>query len=216
MLVEIIQNEHPQVIAFILSYLPYDKAGDILQTLTAEEQTDIAYRISTMQTPNPIALKHLDHVLGEKLNLLSSSADMEVGGVDSLVKIMRGVGRKSEKTILENLETVDPELSKEIKGKMFVFEDIVQLDNRSIQKVLKDVNMNSLALALKKCSTEISDLIMGNLSERARAVLMEDISVMARVPLRDVEMAQQEIVEIIRRMEEAGDIVIRKEEEEYV
>jgi flagellar motor switch protein FliG len=215
-LIEAIQNEHPQVVAFILSYLPFDKAGEILSTLSSSEQADIAYRISTMESPNPIALKHLDHVLGEKLNLLSSTADMEVGGVDSLVRIMRGVGRKSERVILENLENLSPDLSREIKSRMFIFEDIVQLDNRSVQKVLKDVNMNTLALALKKCSVEISDLIMSNLSERARAVLVEDISVMQRVPLRDVEAAQQEIVEIIRRMEEAGDIVIRKEEEEYV
>jgi flagellar motor switch protein FliG len=169
-----------------------------------------------MEPPNPVALKQLDRMLSDKLNTLTVTGSVDVGGIDSLVKIMRGVGRNSERSILQRLDVTNPELSEEIKSRMFVFEDIVLLDNKSIQKVLKDVSMSILALALKKTPQDIVDLILNNLSERAKAVLMEDINSMGKVPLKDVEMAQQEIVEIIRRMEEAGEVTIRKEEEVYV
>jgi len=215
-LMEIIHNEHPQVIAFILSYIPPDQAGAVLSRLSQEQHADIAYRISTMETPNRMALIHLDKMLGEKLSSLASSSSMDVGGVDSLVKIMRGVGRSSERTILEHLESQHPELCEEIKNRMFVFEDIVLLDNRGIQKVLKEVDKNILAMALKKTTPEIKELITQNMSERAKAALIEDIGSMGKVRLREVEVAQQEIVEIIRRMEESEEIVVRREEEVYV
>lgn len=213
---EIIRFEHPQVIAFILSYVPADRAANILSQLAPEVQADIVKRISAMEPPSIIALRNLDKMLGEKLNYLASSGTIEVGGIDSLVKIMRGVGRNSERVILEQLENTAPELAQEIKERMFVFEDIVLLDNKNIQKVLKEVSMNVLALALKKATPEINELIMKNLSERARAALNDDMQSMGKVPLKEVEAAQQEVVEVIRRMEEAGEITIHKEEEVYV
>ncbi|MFP4496742.1 MAG: flagellar motor switch protein FliG [Vulcanimicrobiota bacterium] len=215
-LLEIIIHEHPQVIAFVVSYLPPDQASSLLSALPERIQAEIAYRISSMESPSHWVLKLLDRMLGEKLNLLASSKAVEVGGVDSLVKIMRGVGRNSEKVIIEQLEEDYPELAEEIRSQMFVFEDMVQLEAKSIQKVLKDVNMSTLALAMKKASDEIKELIMNNLSERASKVLQEDIESMGKVPLREVEAAQQEIVETIRRMEEAGEITVRKQEEVYV
>ncbi len=216
LLFENIRNEHPQVIAFLVSYISSDQAGWVLSQFPPAVQADLTFRISQMQPPNRIALRLLDRTLGEKLNLMSSSSSLEVGGIDSVVKIMRGVGRQSEKSILEVLDKSHPDLSEEIKSRMFVFEDIVLLDDRSIQKVLKEVNMKSLATALKKTSDEIADLIMRNLSDRARMVLNEEIDTMGKVPLREVDSAQQEIVETIRRMEEAGEITIQKEEEIYV
>jgi len=215
-LVDIMRNEHPQVIAFILSYLPHDKAGKIMSHISPGSHIDLVYRISNMETPHSLALKYLDKMLNEKLSCLASSSTIDVGGLDSLVKIMRKVGRNAEKQIIENLEKEYPDLCEQIKQRMFIFEDIVLLDNRSVQKVLKEVDMKTLALSLKKASEEIKDLISSNLSERARGALMEEINSMGKVPLRDVESAQQEVVETIRRMEEQGEITIRREEEIYV
>ena len=215
-LFENIRNEHPQVIAFLISYITADQAGWMLSQFPAPVQADLTFRISRMQPPNRVALRILDRMLGEKLNMMANSTSMEVGGIDSVVQIMRGVGRQSEKSILEVLDKSHPDLSEEIKSRMFVFEDIVLLDSRSIQKVLKEVNMKSLATALKKTSDEISELIMQNLSERARMVLNEEIESMGKVPLREVDSSQQEIVETIRRMEESGEVTIQKEEEIYV
>lgn len=215
-LMEIIKREHPQVIAFILSYIPSDQAAAILSQLPSKQQADIAYRISTMETPNRTALKHLDRMLGEKLDFLAASSSIEVGGLDTLVKIIRGAGRKSEKVILEELSENHPDLSEEIKNQMFVFEDIVNLDNISIQKLLKNVDMKLLVMALKKTNDDIKNLILSNLSERARSMLQDEMQFLGKVPLRKVEAAQQEVAETIRRMEESGEISVRKEGEIYV
>jgi len=211
-----IQNEHPQLIAFILTYIPSEHAGWIIAQFSPEKQADLAYRISRMEVPNRSALKHLDQMLGEKLNLLSTATEMEVGGITSVVNIMRGVGRKSEKPFFEILHKTYPELCDEIKARMFVFEDIILLDDRSIQKVLKDVNMATLSTALKKTTDEIILLITKNLSERARIILKDEIEAMGKVLLSKVEAAQQEIAETIRKMEEAGEIAIQRGEEVYV
>lgn len=215
-LLEIIKREHPQVIAFVLSYVPPEQGAGILAKFSPKQQADLAFRISSMDTPNRTALKHLDRMLGEKLDFLAASGSIEVGGVDSLVKIIRGAGRKTEKQILEELNESHPDLSEEIKSQMFVFEDIVNLDNISIQKLLKAVDTKLLVMALKKASDELKDLIMKNLSDRARSMLQDEMQFLGKVPLREVEAAQQELAETIRRMEESGEIVIRKEDEVYV
>jgi len=215
-LVDIIRNEHPQVIAFILSYLPYDKAGKIMSYIPPDLHADLVYRILNMETPHSLALKYLDKMLNEKLSCMSSSKSIDVGGLDSLVKIMREVGRDAEKQIIENLKKEYPDLCEQIKQLMLNFEDIILLDNRSVQKVFKEVDKKTLVLSLKKASDEIKDIIFSNLSERARGALMEEINSMGKVPLRDVESAQQEVVETIRRMEEQGEITIMREGEIYV
>ena len=215
-LLEIIKHEHPQVISFILSYIPADQAAGILSMLPPKQQADIAFRISNMETPNRNALRHLDRMLGEKLDFLAAAGAIEVGGIDSLVKIIRGAGRKTEKSILEELRESHPDLGEQIKNLMFVFEDIINLDNLSIQKLLKNVDMKILVLALKKADQSIRDLILNNLSERAKTMLQDEMQFLGKIPLREVEAAQQEVAEAIRRMEEAGEISVRKEDEVYV
>jgi len=215
-LLEIIKHEHPQVITFILSYIPADLAAGLLNQLPPKMQADIAYRISNMEAPNRLALKHLDNILGEKLDFLAAPSAVDVGGVESLVKIIRGAGRKSEMVILEELGESHPELSAQIKAKMFVFEDIVLLDNISIQKLLKNIDMKLLVLALKKASDDITNLVMNNLSERAKSMLQDEMQFLGKIPLKEVEAAQQEVAETIRRLEETGEITIRKEDEVYV
>ena len=215
-LLEIIKHEHPQVVSFVMSYIPADQAAGILSMLTPRQQSDIAFRISNMETPNRNALKHLDRMLGEKLDFLAASGAIEVGGIDSLVKIIRGAGRKTEKSILEELRETHPDLGEQIKNMMFVFEDIINLDNLSIQKLLKNVDMKILVLALKKTDPAIRDLILNNLSERAKTMLQDEMQFLGKIPMREVEAAQQEVAEAIRRMEEAGEISVRKEDEVYV
>jgi flagellar motor switch protein FliG len=214
-LIELIKNEHPQVIAFILSYIPTDISGQILPLLPAEVQASTALRIATMGTPQKDMIKHLNRMLGNKIKLLTSKT-MQVGGVPSLVKILRGAGRNSERIILEHFQEEKPELAVEIKKLMLVFEDLVLLDDISIQKVLRDIDSKILARALKKTTPEIKELLMKNLSERARNILKEEIETLGMTPLKDVEKAQQQIIEVVRQLEEKGEISINKEKEELV
>jgi flagellar motor switch protein FliG len=154
-------------------------------------------------------------MLGKKVKVLTSRS-RQVGGVESLVKIMRGAGRNAERIILEHFLEKRPELASEIKNLMLVFEDLVLISDINIQKVLKDVDTKTLAKALKKTTPEIRDVFMRNLSERARQVLQEDLDSLGRIPMKEVEKAQQYIVEVLRRLEEKGEITISKEKEELV
>ncbi|MCD4786560.1 MAG: hypothetical protein K8T10_22260 [Candidatus Eremiobacteraeota bacterium] len=215
-LTDTIISEHPQVAAFIMSYLPIDKAGKIMSKISPERYTDLVYRIYNMKAPNGMALKHLDVILGEKLNCLVTSGTTDVGGIDSLVKIIKGTSGNIQKSIIENLDNEHPELCEQVKQRIIVFEDIVLLDGRSVQKVLKEIDMHTLALAVKKVGDEIRDIIISNLSERAGCTLKEEMDSLGKVPLREVESAQQKIVEIIRQMKERDEITIRREGEIYV
>ncbi len=214
-LIELIKNEHPQVIAFILSYIPSEISGQILPLLPSELQASTALRIATMGTPQKDMIKHLNKMLGNKIKILTSKT-MQVGGIQSLVKILRGAGRNSEKIILEHFQEEKPELAVEIKKLMLVFEDLVLLDDVSIQKVMRDIDSKILAKALKKTTPEIKEMLMKNLSERARNILQEEIETLGMTPLKDVERAQQQIIEVVRQREEKGEISINKEKEELV
>jgi flagellar motor switch protein FliG len=216
-LLNFIQQEHPQTIALILAYLEPNKASVILQNLPHEVQSDVARRIATMDRTSPEVLREVERVLEKKLSTLSSEDYTAAGGVESIVEILNMVDRSSEKQIIEALEDEDPELAEEIKKRMFVFEDIVVLDDRAIQKVMREVDTQELAKALKSVDTEVQDKIFRNMSKRAAGMLKEDMEYMGPVRLKDVEEAQQKIVSIIRHLEDTGEIVVaRAGEDELV
>ena len=216
-LLNFIQQEYPQTIALILAYLEPGKAAVILQNLPEEMQAEVSKRLATMDRTSPEVLREVERVLEKKLSTLSSEDYTAAGGVEAIVEILNLVDRSSEKSIIESLEEDDPDLAEEIKKRMFVFEDIVMLDNRAIQKVLRDVDQQELAKALKSVDTEVQDKIFGNMSKRAASMLKEDMEFMGPVRLKDVEESQQKIVSIIRRLEDNGDIVIaRSGEDELV
>lgn len=216
-LLNFIQQEHPQTIALILAYLEPQKASIILSSLPHEVQSDVAKRIATMDRTSPEVLREVERVLEKKLSTLSSEDYTAAGGVESIVEILNLVDRSTEKTIIESLEEDDPELAEDIKKRMFVFEDIVMLGDREIQKVLREVDTSELAKALKAVDSEVQDKIFRNMSKRAATLLKEDMEYMGPVRLKDVEEAQQKIVSIIRKLEEAGEIVVaRAGEDELV
>ncbi len=209
-LLNFIQAEHPQTIALVLAYLEPEKSSIILSALPPEKQSDVARRIALMDTTSPDAIKEVERVLERKLSSVIPHEVTSAGGVKALVEILNRVDRATEKTILEALEIQDPELAEEVKRLMFVFEDIVTMDDRSVQRVLREVDSHDLALALKGASDEVANKIFNNMSKRAGEMLREDIQFMGPVRLRDVEDAQQRIVNIIRKLEDAGEIVIAR------
>jgi len=216
-LLNFIQQEHPQTIALILAYLEPEKASIILSSLPHETQSDVARRIATMDRTSPETLREVERVLEKKLSTLSSEDYTSAGGVESIVEILNRVDRSTEKTIIESLEEEDPELAEEIKKRMFVFEDIVLLDDRAIQKVLREVDQQELGKALKSVDNEVQDKIFKNMSKRAANTLKEDMEFMGPIRLKDVEEAQQKIVSVIRKLEEQGEIVVaRSGEDEMV
>ena len=209
-LLNFIQDEHPQTIALILSYLPAHQASMIVSALPLEKQAEVAKRIAKMDRTSPDVIKEVERVLEKKLSSLVNQDYTIVGGVDAIVDILNTVDRGTEKHIMENLEIEEPELADEIRRKMFVFEDILSLDDRAIQRVLRDVDNNDLAIALKNANEEVQNVIFNNLSKRLAAMIKEDMDFMGPVSLKDVEEAQQKIVGVIRRLEDAGEIVISR------
>jgi flagellar motor switch protein FliG len=205
-----IQNEHPQTIALVLSYLEPGQAGQILSELPETQQTDVARRIAKMDRTSPEIVSEVEAVLEQKLSTSVTQDYTEAGGIESVVEVLNGVDRSTEKIILESLEQEDPELAEEIKKRMFVFEDVVALDNRSIQRVVRDVNNDDLQLALKVASEQVKEVVFQNMSQRMAETFQEEMEFMGPVRLRDVEEAQSRIVGIIRRLEETGEIVIAR------
>ncbi|MCM3709944.1 flagellar motor switch protein FliG [Sporosarcina luteola] len=205
-----IQNEHPQTIALILSYLEAEQAGMILSSLPQEMQADIAKRIATMDSTSPEVISEIEAVLERKLSSTVTQDFTETGGVDAVVQVLNGVDRATEKTILDALEIQDPELAEEIRKRMFVFEDIVTLDNRSIQRIVRECENEDLILSMKVSSGEVRDILFKNMSQRMAESFQEELEVMGPVRLRDVEEAQARIVSIIRRLEDSGEIIIAR------
>ena len=205
-----IQDEHPQTIAMILSYLSPAQSAMILGALTPEKQADVAKRIAKMDRTSPDVIKEVERVLERKLSSLINQDYTIVGGVDAIVGILNSVDRGTEKHIMESLEIEEPELADEIRKKMFVFEDILLLDDRAIQRVLRDVDNNDLAVALKGANEEVQNVIFKNLSKRLAAMIREDMEFMGPVRMKDVEEAQQKIVGIIRKLEDSAEIVISR------
>lgn len=209
-LLNFIQGEHPQTIALILSYLRPQQASIILSALPQEKQADVARRIALMDRTSPEIIKEIERVLEKKLSSMISQDYTAAGGIESIVDILNSVDRGTEKNIMETLELQDTDLAEQIKKKMFVFEDIVTLDNRSIQRVIREVENNDWALALKSSSEEVSKTVFSNMSKRLAEMIKEDMEYMGPVRLRDVEEAQQKIVNVIRKLEDAGEIVISR------
>lgn len=209
-LLNFIQDEHPQTIALILAYLSPQQSAAVVSALPPEKQADVAKRIAVMDRTSPDVIKEVEAVLEKKLSSLVNQDYTIVGGVESIVNILNTVDRSTEKHIMETLEVEDPELADEIRRRMFVFEDILTLDNRAIQTVLREVDNNELAIALKNANEDVQKVIFDNLSSRLASMIKEDMEFMGPVRLKDVEDAQQKIVNIIRKLEDSGEIVISR------
>ncbi|CBZ04562.1 flagellar motor switch protein FliG [Clostridium botulinum H04402 065] len=215
-LLNTISNEHPQTIALVLCYMQSDKAGQILSSLPEDLQSEVAYRIATMSATSPMVVKEIEKVLDSKLSSVVRSDATTIGGVQTIVEVLNQVDRTTEKNITEGLQKEDAELAEKIKESMFVFEDIITLDDVAIQRVLREVETKDLALALKGSSEEVANVIFRNQSKRAASSLKEDIEFLGPVRIMDVEKAQQGIVSIIRRLDEAGEIVISRGGEDAI
>lgn len=205
-----IQNEHSQTIALVLSYLQPDQSSMILSSLPHERQADVARRIAMMDGTTPDVINEVERVLEQKLSSTLQQDYTAAGGIESIVQILIGVDRGTERTILDTLEIDNPELAEEIKKRMFLFEDIVNLDNRSIQRVIRDIENADLQLALKVASEDVREAIFRNMSKRMVETFKEEMEFMGPVRLRDVEEAQTRIVATIRRLEEAGEVIIAR------
>ncbi|WAM33452.1 flagellar motor switch protein FliG [Caldicellulosiruptor morganii] len=209
-IINFIQNEHPQTIALVLAYLKPQQAAQVLASLPQEKQAEVARRIALMDRTSPDVIREVEKVLEKKLSSVVMQDYTVVGGIQAIVDILNAVDRGTEKRILEALEIEDVELVEEIRKRMFVFEDIIKLDNRSIQRVLREVENNTLAIALKGTTEEVRKVIFSNMSKRMAEMIQEDMEYMGPVRIRDVEEAQQKIVNIIRKLEDAGEIVIAR------
>ena len=215
-LLNIISNEHPQTIALILCHVNVEKAAQILSELPQEVQEEVAYRIAVMNTTSPTVIKEVEKTLNMKLSSIVRNEVTSIGGLQSIVDILNQVDRSTEKNIMEALERQDPEIAEKVKESMFVFEDIIALDDVAIQRILREVDGKDLALALKGSSEEVSEAIFRNQSKRAAASMKEDIEFLGPVRIADVEKAQTKILAIIRRLDESGEIVIARGGEDAV
>jgi len=209
-LLNFIQNEHPQTIALVLAHLDPAKSGQILSELPTEAQSDVARRIATMDRMNPEIISEVEQILERNLSQAGMQDYAQSGGIEAVVQVLNGVDRTTERTILDTLEIQDPELAEEIKKRMFVFEDIVTLDARAIQRIIREVSNEDLLLSLKVSSDDVKEMVYRNMSQRMVESFKEDMEFMGPVRLRDVEEAQSRIVGIIRRLEDMGEIVVAR------
>jgi len=215
-LLSFIQDEHPQTIALILAYMPMNQAAMILTKLNQQLRAEVAERIAMMDQTPPEVIRRVEAVLERKVSSLISQEMSKAGGPKALVDLLNRVDRSTERLILDNLSESNPELADTVKNMMFVFEDVVQLDDRAIQAIMKEVDMKDLATALKGTGGEVQEKIFKNMSERATDMLKEDMEYMGPVKLRVVEEAQQKVVAVIRRLEESGEITIGRGEEDIL
>jgi flagellar motor switch protein FliG len=217
-LLSFLQDEHPQTIALVLAHLSVEQAPLILGNLPAELQADVAHRIAVMDRTSPEIVRKVEQVLQRRMSSILQPTDLStVGGLEPLIEIINHSDRVTEKMILDGLEARSPELAEQIRAHMFMFEDIVGLEDKSIQAILRDVDNADLATALKGVRDDVRDKVLGNLSERAAENLVEEMDYMGAVRVSVVEEAQAKVVRVIRRLEESGEIVIsRGGEDEFV
>ncbi len=208
-LVTFVQDEHPQTIALILAHLQPKQASEILATLPAKKQIEVVKRVARMGQTTPEAIRPVEKGLEAKLSTIVSQDLERAGGVESIAEILNLIDRTTEKSILETLEEEDSHLVDQIRRLMFVFEDILLVNDKGIQAVLKEVDQEELALALKAASEDVKNKILKNMSERAAQLIKEDMEYMGPTRLSDVEAAQQRIVDVVRRLEEAGELIIQ-------
>lgn len=213
-LLTFIQEEHPQTIALIMCHLPHHKASEIVSGLPMQKQVEVIKRIADMEQTNPEVIREVEKGLESRLSNMIMQSMERAGGVQSVAEILNLIDRATEKQIMEGLESEDPELVEQIRRLMFVFEDILMVDEKGIQTVLKEVDNDELALALKTASEDLKQKIFSNMSERASQLIKEDMEFMGPVRVSDVEAAQQRIVDVVRRLEDAGEIVIQGRGEE--
>jgi len=208
-LLTFIQDEHPQTIALIICHLAHHKAAEILVGLPMQKQVEVIKRIANMEQTNPEVIREVERGLESRLSSMLAQSMEKAGGVPTVSEILNLADRATEKAILEGLEAEDPDLVEQIRRLMFVFEDIGLVNDKGIQAVLKEVDNGELALALKTASEELRGKIFTNMSERAAALIREDMEYMGPVKVSDVEAAQQRVVDIVRRLEEAGEVVVQ-------
>jgi flagellar motor switch protein FliG len=209
-LASFIQDEHPQTIALILAHLQPQQSAAVLSGLPAEMRGEVARRMAIMDRTPPEVVREIERVLQTKLSSVVTQSFTAVGGVKTLVDVINCVDRTTEKMILESLTENSPEIADEVKKMMFVFEDITTLDDASIQKVLREVEIKDLGLALKGVGEDVQARIFKNMSDRAGNMLREDMEFMGPVRLQSVEQAQQRVVTVIRMLEESGEIIIAR------
>ncbi len=209
-LLNFIKDEHPQTMALILTYLHPEQASIILASLPPELQADVSRRIAIIDRISPDVIKEIESVLEKKVSMIIPHHEQQAGGTKALVNILNRVDRSTEKTILEELEANDPELAGEVRNLMFVFEDIISLHDVAIQRVLREVDQKDLAKAMRGSNEEVAERIYKNMSKRAADMLREEIQFMGPVRLKDVEEAQQKIVQVIRRLDESGEIIVSR------
>ncbi len=209
-LLNFIQKEHSQTIALVLSYLPPNLSSAVISSLPQSKQADVAERIATMDSTSPEVIKEVEMVLEKKFSSMATQDYASTGGIDAIVEILNAVDRGTEKYIMETLEIDNPELAEEISQKMFVFEDITTLDSVSIQRFIREIENDEMTVALKGSTEEVKEIILGNMSSRMAEMIEEDMEFMGPVRLSDVEEAQQKIVAVIRKLEEAGEIIIAR------
>lgn len=211
-ILNVIHNEHPQTIALVLSYLDPKQSAVILTDLPSQRQTEIIGRIAGMGNTSPEYVKEAERILERKLTSMGYMDQIAVGGIDAIVGIVNSLDRGTEKHILESLDEQDSELAEEIRKRLFVFEDIAKLSNQAIQRTLKEINNTDIAIALKMATEEVANVIFSNISKRLQEMIKDDMEVMGPVRVRDVEEAQQKIVNVIRRLEDEGEIIVSRGE----
>jgi len=209
-LLTIIQNEHPQTIALILSYARADQASAVIAELPKEKRIDVVERIAKMDRTSPEIVKYVEKELEKKFNSIVSVDLTEIGGINYVADIMNNMDRGNEKYIFDELNKKDAKLTDEIRKKMFIFEDIVTLDSMSIQRFLREVDSKDLVLSIKGSNKEVSDVLFSNMSTKMADTIKSELEYTHNVRLRDVEEAQQRIVSVIRRLEEEGEVIIAK------
>lgn len=213
-LASLIQNEHPQTIALIMAYLQVEKAAVILQSMPPDSQTEIAKRLVLMDRTSAEINREVENYLEDKLSTLMGTDLSSAGGIDSLVNVLTQVDRVTEKTIIETMEVQEPSLAEDIKKRLFVFEDVVLVDDRGIQRIMKDVDPKDLPVALRGVTDEVREKFFRNMSKRAAEMLKEEMAFMGPVRIRDVDHAQQRIVAMVKALSDAGEIVISRPGEE--
>ena len=205
-----LQNERPQTMALVLSYVDPDKAAGVIEQLQAERQVRVVEALATMESASPAAIKIIEAEMERKFSNIITSSNVKLGGVDYVASIMNNLDRSSEKAIFDHLGMENAELADEIRKRMFVFEDIVTMDDRSVQRVLRDCDPRDLVLALKTANNDVANKLFTNMSARTAETIRDDLEITTNVRMKDVEDAQQRIVGVIRDLEERNEIVILK------
>ena len=215
-ILNVIHNEHPQIIALVLSYIEPRQSAQIIASLPSDRQTEIISRISKMGSSSAEYVKEAERILERKVTSMGYTDNIVVGGIDTIVDIVNALDRASEKNILESLDVSDSELADEIRKRLFVFEDIAKLNNVTVQRVLREINNADLAVALKMATEDVQRTIFTNISKRLQEMIKDDMEVMGPIRVRDVEEAQQKIVNVIRKLQDTGEIIVSRGAEDEV